>query len=113
MKVGSAGFEPAVTNALAFRERPEARMLTKLHHDPDLKAWVEPYKSVFPALKEIVLDPYFTFRATVTPSLRGINVGSSLSSANTLLLNSFMVVVSLSRAPVATRPFHRVLSAIK
>ncbi len=34
--MGSAGFEPAVTSVLVS-DNPEARMLTKLHHDPDSK----------------------------------------------------------------------------
>ena len=46
--VGSAGFEPAVTSDLASY-CPEARMLTKLHHNPERIA-----THVFHSAKRIV-----------------------------------------------------------
>ena len=52
--MGSAGFEPAVTSALASFKGPEARMLTKLHHDPGETLGGDSSTRLFSRLKEIV-----------------------------------------------------------
>ena len=59
--VGSAGFEPAVTSDLASY-CPEARMLTKLHHNPGKVTTL-----VFQLTKRIVGFSFTRFQADCHP----------------------------------------------